>query len=467
MIRDFTQAKKEELYSALDRIDGREWRSFMTWCGGRAAGFGEWADRLGISSYTRRIDNYQNRILEINEDARNQVNVAFESVAEADRGYADIFRRHAETVREQIRRAQAMLQVMQSVNRAGSDMRTLVYGMRIHPEIPYAERLGNGKRVLQSYLKVRGIADAEKQREICELIMEKQAYMLEDLYMADLCGSVDAGAIYDLIMDCYIEYKTETIFMSHLEGSGIADPAKQQEIYGMIMERQPSMLRDLYTAVEQNSEDAGAIYDSAMDYYNKHKMDITIEDLEGLDMGERMDPIQRETFVACWNKLGQMEIPKEHMIAVMANIFAESRFSATNAQERKGYIGLYDEYEFRTGDGVGYGICQWTLAARKEELLKYANDTGGSVYDLETQLGYFQYEMEEGICKKYWNIFLGKDDRNEAIRYFWENILRSGNSLLGEENPSYKKAFEDHIEYADHIEDWYDAAFQRSGGAEK
>ncbi|MFG6358870.1 MAG: hypothetical protein K1W26_18930 [Acetatifactor sp.] len=52
MIRDFTQAKREEIKKALESIDGGEWKTFMEWCGGRAAGFGDWADRLGISSYT-------------------------------------------------------------------------------------------------------------------------------------------------------------------------------------------------------------------------------------------------------------------------------------------------------------------------------------------------------------------------------------------------------------------------------
>lgn len=94
-------------------------------------------------------------------------------------------------------------------------------------------------------------------------------------------------------------------------------------------------------------------------------------------------------------------------------------------------------------------------------LLKYANDTNGSVHALETQLGYFQYEMEEGICKGKWPDFLKENDRNAAVKYFWENILRSYNSGLGEGNPKYEKALKQHIEYADHIENWYDTTFQK------
>ena len=453
MVRDFTQAKKEEIENVLESIDDREWKSFMAWCGGRAAGFGDWADRLGISSYTRQIDNYQNRIRELNDDVRRQVDIAFEGAAEADRGYAGIFRRHAETVREQ-----TMLQVMQSANRTGVDIKALVHGMRPQPKGSREERLESGRRALLNHLQARGITDSTVQQEVCDLIKEEQPYMLENLYMADFCGSEDTGAAYDLIMEYYTDRKTEMTFMEYLGKYRVTDPAVQQEIYGMITEKQPSMPRDLYRAVREGSGDADGIFSAAMDYYNRHKMDITIEDLEGLDMGERMDQIQRETFVACWNKLGQMEISKDHMIAVMACIFAESRFSATNAQ---GYKGLYNDYEFKTSDRVGYGIFQWTIEKRKVALLDYANDTGGSVYDLETQLGYFQYEMEEGICVGLWPDFLKENNRNVAVENFWSKILISGSSILGKGNPDYEKALEEHIEYADHIEDWYVTTFQQ------
>lgn len=156
MVRDFTQAKKEEIENVLESIDDREWKSFMAWCGGRAADFGDWADRLGISSYTRQIDDYQNRIRELNDDVRRQVDIAFEGAAEADRGYAGIFRRHAETVREQIRTVQTMLQVMQSANRMGTDIKVMVHGMNPQPESSRTERLESGRRVLLNCLKARG-----------------------------------------------------------------------------------------------------------------------------------------------------------------------------------------------------------------------------------------------------------------------------------------------------------------------
>ena len=267
MTREFTQAKKDEIENALASIDDREWKSFMEWCGGRAVGFGDWADRLGIFSYTRQIDNYQNRILELNDDVRRQVDIAFEGAAEADRGYAGIFRRHAETVREQIKTVQTMVQVMQSANRTGVDIKALVHGMRPQPESSRAERLESGRQVLKNYLKARGITDSIVQQEICDLITKEQPYMLENLYMADFCGSEDTGRAYDLIMECYTGYKTEKILMEYLEKYGVTDPAEQQEIYGMLLEKQPSMLQDLYRAVKQGSGDADEILCSIIDLY--------------------------------------------------------------------------------------------------------------------------------------------------------------------------------------------------------
>ena len=90
------------------------------------------------------------------------------------------------------------------------------------------------------------------------------------------------------------------------------------------------------------------------------------------------------------------------------------------------------------------GICQWTAKDRKEGLLNYANDTNGSVHDLKTQLGYFQYEMEEGGYKRYWNNFLEKETIYDATYYFLDVI----------ENPKVNN-IEERMEFANAIEMWY------------
>lgn len=136
------------------------------------------------------------------------------------------------------------------------DIKALVHGMRLQPESSRAERLESGRRVLMNYLKARGITDSIVQQEICDLITKEQPYMLENLYMADFCGSEDTGRAYDLVMECYTGCKTEMTLMEYLEKYGVTDPAEQQEIYGMLLEKQPSMLQDQYRAVKQGSGDA-------------------------------------------------------------------------------------------------------------------------------------------------------------------------------------------------------------------
>ena len=465
MIRDFSEAKKEELCRVLDMIDNQNGEPFEVWFRRRAADFGQWPDRLGIYDYIMRSERFKYKILHINNRTRKQIEANFEGVKNADAKCAGTFRGYAEAVKEQIEAVRIMMQFMQSAGKTGLDIDVLLHGLTLQSKRSYTEQLEEGQKVLLSYLSMRGITDPAEQQEIRDLIMEKQPYLLKGLYIADYYSSENAIVIYNSIMEYYHKYKKKITLMGYLEESGIIDSVEQQKIYDQILDKQPDMLDSLYTVVYRGNGDASAIYDSIMDYYNKHKMDITIQDVEGLDMGERMDQTQRETFVACWNRLGQMELSKEQIIAVMANIYAESRCSATNAQESYGYIGLYDDkYTFLPNDNVGYGICQWTIESRKTALQEYANSTNGSVYELETQLNYFQYEMEQGICKGKWEDFLAINDRDEAVVYFWRRIEISGASIKGPGDPDYESALADHISFADSIENWYETTFQQEAG---
>lgn len=114
MTRDFSQAKKEEMFRALAAIEDQEWKPFLAWCGGKVAEFGEWPERLGITSYTRRMEEYRDRILEVNDDTRKRIEAVFEGAAEIDRRYAEIFREYAETVRGQVRKVEWMMEYLHS-----------------------------------------------------------------------------------------------------------------------------------------------------------------------------------------------------------------------------------------------------------------------------------------------------------------------------------------------------------------
>lgn len=94
---------------------------------------------------------------------------------------------------------------------------------------------------------------------------------------------------------------------------------------------------------------------------DKYKLIITIDDAESLDMGEPIDHAQKETFVACWNRLVSMGISEMHIMAVMANVYAESRYSATNAEDGFGYNGW--QSEMYPDDDWNDPLSKWVKAA--------------------------------------------------------------------------------------------------------
>ncbi|MBD5536743.1 MAG: hypothetical protein HDQ99_14020 [Lachnospiraceae bacterium] len=286
MVRDFSQAKKEELSRALDLIDDREWKPFMEWCGGRAGEFGEWADRLGIASYTKQIDDYQNKVLEVSSSTREQMDIVFENTAETDRRYAEIFRGYAETVQEQIKRVQTMIQVMQSANRNGTEIKMTACGTDPQAGVPYEERLENGRRVLESYLKVRGITNPEELQRICDLIMERQPNMLINLYYADY-NSMAADKAYDLIMDYYSIHKNdreleyaEGLLDGYLESKGYTNAVERQFIIAMIREEQAQQLLDLYYINLDSPLNCEAIVEDMEKYYAENRERIGLEVIE-------------------------------------------------------------------------------------------------------------------------------------------------------------------------------------------
>ena len=81
-----------------------------------------------------------------------------------------------------------------------------------------------------------------------------------------------------------------------------------------------------------------------------------------------MNESQKEVFVYCWNKLVDMGLTKGQIIAIMANMFQESRLSPTNYQM---YDGIYNpDYwdRYNADDNMGYGLFQWSYPSRKKQL---------------------------------------------------------------------------------------------------
>ncbi len=128
MIRDFSEEKKQEIFRILDEIDMKDWKPFMEWCGSRVEEFGDWPEKLGISKYTRYVDEYQQEILDLNEMARQQINTVFENVAEIDKRYAEQMRECQEELKGQIAMLHKMSEFMRSLTDGSANIDVITKG---------------------------------------------------------------------------------------------------------------------------------------------------------------------------------------------------------------------------------------------------------------------------------------------------------------------------------------------------
>ncbi len=107
-----------------------------------------------------------------------------------------------------------------------------------------------------------------------------------------------------------------------------------------------------------------------------------------------------------WNTLFSFIGNKYGTAGLMGNLFAESALHSTNLQgayEKKlnttdaKYTAVVDSgaYDNFVHDGAGYGLAQWTYWSRKEALLKFAQDAGKSIGDLDLQLDFLKEEISK------------------------------------------------------------------------
>ncbi|MDE6742353.1 MAG: hypothetical protein K2J95_00560 [Lachnospiraceae bacterium] len=339
----------------------------------------------------------------------------------------------------------------------------------------------SGAIILSNYMIAYGLGDKYEINKFIKWISVRRPDLLQQLCAANLSSAEEAEQVLDEIfneiavakkeqeivstyMDIYDKYRMNmaikileeylTIikngefeeYENFKEFEEFGDPKTWIRIEEVLQRRCPKYLINLYQT--QGEEGRAGVFVQLMRIYVKYRLDIMIDDVKSLNMGEDMNPTQQETFVACWNRLVGMGLSETHIIAVMANIFLESRCSAPNA-----YYKIYpdlddsDVYDFDPYDEIAFGIIQWLWWERKEALSDYADRSNGDVFDLETQLGYFEYEMTDpkGACYNLWPDFLATTNLDEAVETFCCDIERAGDSSLAQRQ-----------EYADIIETWYD-----------
>lgn len=94
-------------------------------------------------------------------------------------------------------------------------------------------------------------------------------------------------------------------------------------------------------------------------------------------------------------------------LGVLGNMMAESSLKSNIVQ--RGCTTLGDEeYTWKADRGlidfaapIGYGLCQWTLPQRKENLMAYAKKCGVSVGDRDMQARFCVKELKEDFPKLY------------------------------------------------------------------
>ena len=136
------------------------------------------------------------------------------------------------------------------------------------------------------------------------------------------------------------------------------------------------------------------LYSDYINIYNSEAMDTVASEL-------LLDSEKRKNFAITWSFLkNEMDLNTHQIAGVMANIKAESGFSTDNAQYHSGYHN--PEYVYNTGDGVGYGLLQWTAEQRKTGLKNMSDYLGLEIGNINVQLAYFKEEMQE-VYSEAWN----------------------------------------------------------------
>lgn len=80
---------------------------------------------------------------------------------------------------------------------------------------------------------------------------------------------------------------------------------------------------------------------------------------------------------------------------LMGSIYAESSFCPYNAQRHES-VDDRGKYRYRAGDGVGFGLCQWTSSGRKAGLAALAERHGSDelVWDFDVQMEFLKGELD-------------------------------------------------------------------------
>lgn len=125
-----------------------------------------------------------------------------------------------------------------------------------------------------------------------------------------------------------------------------------------------------------------------------------------------------------YDQLRAVGMTAEGACGLMGNFQAESAMRSNNVEDRSGidddrYVQMVDagHYDFSTdyGKHYGFGLAQWTLASRKENLLNTAKKRGCSIADEAMQVDFAIWELSNQF-PAVWQLLTSSHDLYECTR---------------------------------------------------
>lgn len=205
------------------------------------------------------------------------------------------------------------------------------------------------------------------------------------------------------------------------DGSSYTESEIEDIIILMKEEKQSDLFA--FASIDENERRYNRIVEKSVQQYRNYDKHIKYKNVPDRVYGISLDDNMKEAYLKSWNALADMGLSEIQIIGVMANIFWESHFCIDNAQD-----GFFDgdhnkgDYIFRTNDGVGFGLLQWTVHSRKQSLKTMADEMNMSVWELDVQLEYFYSEMENSNYASLWNTFKKTDNLEASVNFFANNI---------------------------------------------
>ena len=125
-----------------------------------------------------------------------------------------------------------------------------------------------------------------------------------------------------------------------------------------------------------------------------------------------------------YDQLRAVGMTAEGACGLMGNFQAESAMRSNNVEDRSGidddrYVQMVDggSYDFQTdyGHHYGFGLAQWTLASRKQNLQNWAKKRGCSVADEAMQVEFAIWELSNQF-PTVWQLLTSSHDLYECTR---------------------------------------------------